>query len=128
MTTRIALLVAEDEALVRLATQDVLENGGYEVVAASSGEVAMAHILQASCPYAGLITDIRLGGEIDGWALAREARARVPDICVIYVTGDSAADWSAKGVPQSLVLEKPVADAQILTGISMLLNERSGLS
>lgn len=108
--------------------QEVLESGGYEVVAASSGEIAMSLIIQANCPYAGLITDIRLGGEIDGWALAREARGRIPDICVIYVTGDSAGDWSAKGVPQSLVLQKPVANAQILTGISMLLNEQSALS
>ena len=128
LNTRISLLVAEDEALVRLAMQEMLEGGGYEVVAASSGEMAMSLIMQGSCPYGGLITDIRLGGELDGWALARAARARVPDICVIYVTGDSAADWSAKGVPQSLVLQKPVADAQILTGISMLLNDRSGLS
>lgn len=128
MNTRIALLVVEDEALVRLATQEVPESGGYEVVAALSGEIALSHIIQASSPFAGLITDIRLGGEIDGWALARKARARIPEICVIYVTGDSAAEWPVKGVPESLVLQKPVADAQILTGISVLLNDRSGLS
>lgn len=88
----------------------------------------MSLIMQAGCPFSGLITDIRLGGEIDGWALAREARGQSPDICVLYVTGDSAADWPAKGVPQSLVLQKPVVDAQLLTGISMLLNDRGCLS
>jgi CheY-like chemotaxis protein len=123
LTTRISLLVAEDETLIRLAMQDLLESGGFEVISVSSGEAAMSLILQASRPFSGLITDIRLGGEMDGWALALNAREQNPDISVLYVTGDSAADWSAKGVPRSLVLQKPVADAQILTGISALLND-----
>lgn len=126
MITGISLLVAEDEAIIRLAMQEALEDGGYEVILAPSGEAAMALLGRDGCAYSGLITDIRLGGELDGWALAREARKLMPEICVLYVTGDSAPDWSAKGVPRSLVLEKPIADAQLLTGISMLLNDRSG--
>lgn len=127
METLVKLLVAEDQALVRLAMEQVLQDGGYEVIQASSGESALLLLTNAQGRYAGLITDIRLGGAIDGWALAREARKLIPDICVVYVTGDSAADWSAKGVPRSLILQKPVAEAQLLTGISMMLNERGSL-
>lgn len=127
MTDLLTLLVAEDEALIRCATEQTLESGGFNVVAAPSGEEALQLLINSDAQFAGLITDIRLGDGIDGWALARRARELVPDICVVYVTGDSAEDWPAKGVPGSMVVQKPVADALLLTGISTLLNERGRL-
>lgn len=128
MSTLLTLLVAEDQAILRLAMEQTLESGGFDVVAAPSGDAALSLLINSETRFAGLITDIRLGDGIDGWALARQVRELVPDICVVYVTGDSASDWSAQGVPGSLVLQKPVADAQILTGISTLLNEQGGLA
>lgn len=127
MTVLLTLLVAEDEALIRCAMEQTLESGGFDVVAASSGEEALQLLIDSEAQFAGLITDIRLGDGIDGWALARRARELFPDLCVVYVTGDSAEDWPAKGVPGSLVLQKPFADALLLTGISTLLNERGRL-
>lgn len=120
----LTLLVAEDEALIRFALEQTLQNSGFNVVAAPSGDAALFLLTDSRVQFAGLITDIRLGAGIDGWALARQARELIPNICVVYVTGDSAADWHAQGVPGSMVLQKPVADAQLLTGISTLLNER----
>jgi hypothetical protein len=38
------------------------------------------------------------------------------------MTGDSAGGWSADGVPNSLLLQKPFATAQLTTAISTLLN------
>ena len=63
-----------------------------------------------------------MGGGIDGWEVARHARAKFPNIAVVYITGDSAAQWSAEGVPESLVLQKPFADAQVVHAIATLLN------
>ena len=37
------------------------------------------------------------------------------------MTGDSAADWSAEGVPNSVMLQKPFAEAQLLTAMGTLL-------
>lgn len=127
LASLITLLVAEDEALVRLAMEQTLEEGGYEVVGAASGRAALSLLMDDHHKFVGLITDIRLGDEIDGWDLARKARELIPDICVVYVSGDSIADWPAQGVPGSLALQKPVPDAQILTGISTLLNENRRL-
>jgi len=127
LTDLLALLVAEDEALILFAMEQALESGGFKVVAASSGVEAIQLLSDSETPYAGLITDIRLDDGMAGWTLARKAREFVPDICVVYVTGDSAADWPANGVPGSMVLQKPVADALLLTGISTLLNERGRL-
>jgi len=127
LTDFLALLVAEDEALIRCAMEQTLESGGFDVVGASSGNSALQLLIDSATRFAGLITDIRLGDGIDGWALARKARELIPDLCVVYITGDSAADWPAKGVPGSMVLQKPFADALLLTGISTLLNERGRL-
>jgi hypothetical protein len=38
------------------------------------------------------------------------------------MTGAAAADWSANGVPKSILLNKPFAPAQIVTAVSQLLN------
>ena len=38
------------------------------------------------------------------------------------MSGNSAADWTSKGVPNSIMLEKPFAPAQLVTAISNLLN------
>ena len=70
-----------------------------------------------------LITDIRLGSGLQGWAVATRARELHPEIQVIYITGDSMDDWRAKGVPQSVLLAKPFLPAQIVAAAMSLLNQ-----
>ena len=70
-----------------------------------------------------MITDIRLGKGPSGWEVGHRAREIVSGIPVIYISGDSAHDWSAKGVPNSVMVPKPFVAAQIITAISTLLNE-----
>jgi two-component system, cell cycle response regulator CpdR len=41
---------------------------------------------------------------------------------VIYMTGTHVDEWASKGVPNSVLLSKPFAPAQIVTAISQLLN------
>lgn len=115
------ILVAEDETLIRLNLVDVLESGGFTVEERSSGPASIDAI-DTREHLCGLITDVNLGGGIDGWEVARHARAKFPNIAVVYITGDSASQWSAEGVPESLVLQKPFADAQVVHAIATLLN------
>jgi CheY-like chemotaxis protein len=121
----VLLLLVEDEAIIRFDIQDALESSGFEVVSAADGEAGLALIEQSDRRLSGLITDVNLGGEIDGWVLARRARELMAEICVVYITGDSASDWPAEGVPKSVLLQKPFADAQVRTAIAALLNEQS---
>jgi hypothetical protein len=44
---------------------------------------------------------------------------------VIYVSGASHQDWTSKGVPESVMIAKPFAPAQIVVAISGLLNKAS---
>ncbi len=123
MSNQIHVLLVEDEPLVLLSTQDTLEGGGYTVVTAGDGEEAMALLDARSEELAGLVTDVRMGDGPSGWDVARHARELKPNLPVVYATADSAQDWSAQGVPKSLVVQKPYAPAQLLTAISTLITE-----
>jgi CheY-like chemotaxis protein len=119
----ILILLVEDEPLVSLSLQDALEEGGYAVAAAPTGQEALVRLGDSHPAPSGLVTDIRLGAGMDGWEIARAARERYPEIAVVYMTGDSAADYSSHGVPDSVMLQKPFANAQVVTAISTLLNK-----
>ena len=72
--------------------------------------------------YRALVTDINLLGRIDGWEVAKQAREIDPEFPVIYVTGEAADQWASHGVPNSVLLTKPFAPAQLVTAVSNLLN------
>jgi hypothetical protein len=38
------------------------------------------------------------------------------------MSGDSASGWAANGVPNSHMIQKPFATAQVVTAISQLIN------
>src|SRR5581483_5662622 len=96
--------------------------GGYAVTTANDGNEAMAMLDAADAAFAALVTDVNLPGRFSGWEVAvhgREINALLP---VIYITGGSAHEWAAKGVPNSILLTKPFAMAQVVTAVSQLLN------
>jgi CheY-like chemotaxis protein len=119
------LLLAEDEPLVLLVAQHALEARGFAVLTADSGEEALSAVGRHIAELAGLITDIRLGDGPDGWEVAACARELKPDIPVVYTTADSAREWSARGVPESVVLQKPYDAAGVVTAISTLLRDQT---
>jgi CheY-like chemotaxis protein len=116
------LLLVEDGPLNLVSTQTALEQKGYRVVAARHSARALDALAEPVC---ALITDIRLPGPIDGWDIAREARARWPDIPVVYVTGESEEDWAEKGVPGSLILQKPYTANTLLAAVGRVISEEA---
>ena len=122
MTTTTALFLVEDDALIRDLLEASLTDAGFEVVEVSCGTTALAEFDADPARFRAVITDIRLGPGPDGWAIARRARELVPTMPVVYMSGDSSHDWSSKGVPNSLMVAKPFAPAQIITAVSTLLN------
>lgn len=116
------ILVVEDETLIRMNLVDVFEGGGFTVHESVDGDSAIAEIDSCEVLH-GLVTDVKLGSAADGWEVARHARLKFPSIGVVYITGDSAADWPSEGVPNSVVLQKPFADAQVMEAVTTLLRE-----
>jgi DNA-binding response OmpR family regulator len=76
----------------------------------------------ADSAFRALVTDIHLAGKLDGWDVARAAREINCNLAVVYMTGAAAQEWASKGVPNSLLLIKPFAPAQLVTAVSQLLN------
>jgi CheY-like chemotaxis protein len=72
--------------------------------------------------YAVLVTDINLRGKMDGWEVAKQAREVIPAFPIIYMTGAAADQWASHGIPNSILLTKPFAPAQLVTAVSQLLN------
>ncbi|WP_341632103.1 response regulator [Sphingomonas agri] len=115
------ILLVEDEPLVLLVAQDALEAGGFTVIPVQIASEAI-RILDTRCAeLAGFVTDIRLPGGPDGWEIARHARELRTDLPIVYTTADSAGEWPVQGVPNSVVVQKPYAGAQLLTAISTLI-------
>lgn len=120
---KVTVLVVEDEVLVLLELEDALRDAGYDVVSASNGHEGLKLAEELSGPLRGIVTDVRVGVGPDGWGIAHRARELNPQIAVVYMSGDSASDWSANGVPNSQMIQKPFATAQVVTAISQLINE-----
>ena len=116
------ILVIEDEEAIQSLVEDALTEGGFEPAIAASGEEAVTLLKGRAGNYRALVTDITLRGRIDGWEVARQAREIDPQFPVVYMSGASAEDWGSKGVPNSIMLSKPFAPAQLVTAISNLLN------
>src|SRR5436190_18105535 len=102
-----AILLVEDEGLIRLDVGTELEEEGFEVVSVSNAEHAIAAFDAEPAKFKALVTDIRLGAGKSGWDLARHLREAIPNILVVYMSGDSAAHWNVEGVPESVMISKP---------------------
>lgn len=116
------ILLAEDEALVALDLQDALEAAGFAVLHVFGGDDALAAIIDKATKLAGVVTDVRFGETLDGWTVGRKARELLPHIPIVYVSGDSAHEHTSRGVPESVILQKPFSPVQLVTAISTLLN------
>jgi DNA-binding response OmpR family regulator len=128
--TPLVVFVVEDEALIQGLLVDPLEEAGYQVLLASSGDEAIKLLdSPKTASIRALVTDVNLGrSSPSGWEVARKAREAHPEIPVVYLTGDSAHEWPSQGVPNSVLITKPFAPAQIVTAVSQLINQATSVS
>lgn len=80
------VLVVEDEPLQRMMAMDLVEDAGFEAIAAADAEEAV-RILEARSDIRIVFTDIDMPGSIDGMMLAAAIRDRWPPIEIIITSG-----------------------------------------
>jgi CheY-like chemotaxis protein len=80
------ILVVEDDDDVRAYTVATLRELGYRVVEAHNGESALALLDKQEQPIRLLITDVVMP-KMSGSELAAVARARQPDLRILYTSG-----------------------------------------
>ena len=122
MADSLLIMVVEDDHLIQNLVEDALSDGGFESAIAGSGEEAVTLLRGNRHHYRALVTDINLLGRLDGWEVARQASEIDPAFPIIYMTGAAADQWASHGVPNSILLTKPFAPAQLVTAVSQLLN------
>ncbi|MGC2811217.1 MAG: response regulator [Bradyrhizobium sp.] len=125
MEELLVILIVEDDQLIQGMVEEALANAGFEPAIAASAEEAVTLLQGNKTAYRALVTDINLRGTMDGWKVAKKAREIDPTFPVIYMTGASADQWGANGVPNGVLLTKPFAPAQLVTALSQLLNASS---
>ena len=108
----LTVLLVEDDPEVRETTAALLEDIGCRVMRASQAAQAQ-EILATSAPKIDLVlSDIVMPDSISGIELARDVRAKYPDLPVVLMTGYSAAAGAAAGDGQPMLF-KPFSRAQL---------------
>jgi two-component system cell cycle sensor histidine kinase/response regulator CckA len=80
------ILLVEDEAMVRAVTARALTRSGYKVLVASDGEAALRLLDERQGKVDLLISDVVMPG-MDGPTLVQKARARFPELRVLFISG-----------------------------------------
>ena len=83
--TRPPILVAEDEAMLRVIAVEMLEDAGFQVFEAGDGVEAL-ELLKANPQIVLLVSDIKMP-RMDGYALVEAGIAFKPDLKVLLMTG-----------------------------------------
>ena len=86
-----AVLVVEDEAILRLHALDIVEEAGFTAIEAKNADEAIA-ILEKRSDIALLFTDVNMPGSMDGLKLAHAVRDRWPPIKIVVVSGHLQLD------------------------------------
>jgi CheY-like chemotaxis protein len=113
------VLVVEDEILIRMNATAMVEEAGFEAIAASDADEAI-RILESRNDIRAVFTDVQMPGSMDGIRLARVVRNRWPPVALIVTSG-------LMNVPQNDLptggrfLPKPYAPAQIETALRQLV-------
>jgi CheY-like chemotaxis protein len=81
-----AILIVEDETLVRLSAVKIIEEAGFQVVEAANADEAI-RILEFRSDIEVVFTDIHMPGSMDGLKLAHAVRDRWPPIKIIVTSG-----------------------------------------
>jgi DNA-binding response OmpR family regulator len=116
------VLIVDDEPLIAAMVEVTFEDAGFEVCSVMTAVEAITVVEGLGSRLAAVVTDIQLGDGANGWSVAVDARTKLPLVPVVYMTGDSAADWTAFGVPKSVLVQKPFAGAQVLAAVTTLMN------
>jgi CheY-like chemotaxis protein len=91
-----SILVAEDEAMVRLVAVETLRDAGFEVYEAADGQEAL-EVLKSNPGIALLISDIKMPRK-NGYQLVAESTALRPALKVMLMTG-----YAQDPIPDSIV-------------------------
>jgi DNA-binding response OmpR family regulator len=120
------LLIVDDEPHIRTVMRLALEDAGYEVSEAGSGEEAL-ELLAAAARCDLMLLDERMPG-IDGLETLRRLRARDPDVAVIMVTAYASIELAVEAMKLGATdfVRKPMSPDTIRSAVDAALRKARG--
>ena len=118
-----AVLVVEDEMLLRMRAMDMVEDAGFTGVEAINADDALA-ILESRSDIELLFTDIQMPGSMDGLNLAYAVHQRWPSIKIILVSGQLKLTDDDKPL-DSRFFGKPLDVKQMIAEMQNMLGKGS---
>ncbi len=113
MAEKLAVLVVEDEVLVRFDLVTTLEEAGYCTHEASTAAEAIS-ILEKHEEIRVVFTDIQMPGDMDGLALAHYVRKRWPPTIIVVSSG--RVEPKTEEMPENVpFLAKPYGQQKLRT-------------
>jgi DNA-binding NtrC family response regulator len=123
MNANAAILVVDDEEVVRQSYQRVLATARCQVETVSDGEQAL-RAMEAR-PYDIVLLDLRMPG-MDGMAVLRTIKRRWPEDEVIVITGYPSVDTAKEAIRLGArdYLAKPLAPREVIEAACNALEQK----
>ena len=122
-----SVLLADDEAAIRITLRDALEEAGHTVVVACDGIEARRALEERN--FDAVVTDLKMPG-MPGMEVLRLAKGRSPDTEVIVMTGygtvESAVDAMKAGAYEYIL--KPFPNETVVLLLARIADQRSLLA
>jgi CheY-like chemotaxis protein len=111
----LAILLIEDEPLVRLFLSDLLIDAGFRIVETANAGEALT-VLEAGIRVSVILADVDMPPGIDGYELARQVHERWPHIEILMTSGRR---WPVEGdlPPGAAFLAKPCPNDAIISHV-----------
>ncbi|WP_185804749.1 response regulator [Pontivivens nitratireducens] len=102
-----AVLIVEDEPLIRMDAIDIVEDAGFRTYEAASADAALL-VMERVDDIAILFTDVDMPGSMNGLELAAHVRNTRPSVKILITSGIFNVDQSS--LPNgAVVIQKPYA-------------------
>lgn len=110
-----AVLIVEDQALIRMESVEMVEEAGFAAVEANDADAAI-RILEIRRDIRVVFADIKLPGSMDGLRLAHAIRGRWPPIHLILTSGLILTN--EENLPETaLFIAKPYSPEQVTAAL-----------
>jgi CheY-like chemotaxis protein len=113
-----AVLIVEDEPLVRSMAADIFIDAGYRVLEAGNALEAIT-VLEGANDIMTVFTDIEMPGEKNGLSLAAEIKVRWPRISVLITSGRVRPDAAALPMGADFIA-KPYLPREVINRIESI--------
>ncbi|MBY3168816.1 hybrid sensor histidine kinase/response regulator [Rhizobium laguerreae] len=117
---KLKLLLVEDDAFIRMDTAEILQDLGYDVIEADSGERGVEILGHTIVDI--IVADVGLPG-MSGQVFAAKAREAFPSVGLVFATGNSSLP-DANRLPGSVLLSKPFSSTALDQAVKNAVQQR----